>query len=127
MEENKLTIEHLAPYLPYNVNVFTIRDGKPSEKYRLNAAYMEAMLTIPDKYMIALRPLSDLTKEIQYKGKRFIPVEEFKAADYIFPLDEDNYNNLSYGIVKILLRWHFDIEELIEKGLAVDMNAIANQ
>lgn len=152
----KLTIEHLAPYLPYNVNVFAIRDGKPSERYYLNAAYMEAILTIPDRHIIALRPLSDLIKEIEHNGERFIPIirlleiahdrwiEDNKGTRY----EETEYSGegwyakawFKYSAAKDisihkgfmwneplwkiqrLYQWHFDINGLIEKGLAVDIN-----
>lgn len=70
------------------------------------------------------RPLSDLTKPIEHKGEKFVPMD--RIAIY-------NPNNLYYciltGIVEWivvtkLIEWHFDIADLISKGEAIDVNTL---
>lgn len=81
----------------------------------------------PEEFIPICRPLSDLTKEIEHKGKKFIPMK--KIAIY-------NPNNVEYliecvitGLVEYivlrqLIEWHFDVAGLIEKGEAIDVNTL---
>ena len=74
-----------------------------------------------------LRPLPDLTKPIEHKGEKFVPMD--RIAIY-------NPNNLCYFIeciltgmvewivVTKLIEWHFDIADLISKGEAIDVNTL---
>ncbi len=125
-----ITEKKIMQYLPYDVEIII-------ENY--NNACWVLPLTV-DNYVnyfdkryksnniksvkLILRPLLDLTKEIEHNGEKFVPIEDFKKAGYIFPLNEDNFYNLPYGIVNILLKWHFDIYGLIDAGLAIDINTI---
>lgn len=132
MKIEKLTIEHLAPYLPYGVKAKTKRsefivvgahdytifgDNENGEMEE----YYEDVKPI-------LRPLSDLTKEIEHSGERFAPVDWIREN-----LDYDEYSidyyinhteRLPYEIVQKLFEWHFDVSRLIEKGLAIDINTL---
>lgn len=74
------------------------------------------------------RPLSDLTKEIEINGEKFVPKDKFyfknmSRPDYII---ESNmlYGKLEIGIYEKLLEWHFDLYGLIKKGLAIDINTL---
>jgi hypothetical protein len=81
---------------------------------------------------LMLRPLSDLGNEIEYNGKKIIPLEIFEDACGV-PIDYDNGNkkiifdntvlmdaqNIPYLHLLILFELHFDIFNLIEQGLAV--------
>ena len=83
--------------------------------------------TFPAEFIPICRPLSDLTKEIEHKGEKFVPMK--KIAIY-------NPNNVEYliecvvtGLVEYivlrqLIEWHFDIANLIEKGEAIDINTL---
>lgn len=86
-----------------------------------------------------LRPLYDLTKEIEVKGKIFIPAEYFWSIDlydqqafelygtippYWKACLEVDIRDLDWGVVQKLYEWHFDIHDLIEKGLAIDINTL---
>ena len=126
-----------------------------------------------------LRPLSDLTKEIDHNGEKIAPLEvigkiidddykclHYDGLDYIIgktvnprcgcPYDYDcmcydyhlfykdfnfystvyqdgNSDDIideitheSYELVQKLIEWHFDVFELIEKGLAIDINTLEN-
>ena len=91
---------------------------------------------------LALRPLSDLTKEIDVDGEKFIPIdilwnetlEQVNSDtydDYFFNEDLettwiniDNVLRLEYIVVEKLIEWNFDVFGLIEKGLAIDINTL---
>lgn len=104
-------------------------------KSNLNKRHGEIMSNV----RLLLRPLSDLTKEIEVNGERFVPVEklyngklnEWKNEleingifyDYVMEMHEhDLLAELQYREISMLFEWHFDIFGLIEKGLAIDIN-----
>lgn len=80
-----------------------------------------------------LRPLSDLTKEIDHGGEKFVPIdwledEYYTLAIYIsakqLHIEPRWINQCEYLLIKHLLEWHFDVDNLIEKGLAIDLNTL---
>ncbi len=101
---------------------------------------------------LILRNLSDLTKEIEHNGKKFIPITKLTGCtdlsrfefydDYILLKDAmyctDGKGSRDYkiytaprtisfnlqGVVGLLIEWHFDIFGLIEQNLAVDINSL---
>ena len=157
----KLTIEHLAPYLPYGLSGLAKMPPHYTDfKIKCDLFWLtqkrisiQCFDTIGNKwdgidsvnyeqFKPILRPLSDLTKEIEHNGERFVPVEEIKqffpAGWYLgFEIEIDSLGVaglrtpeswLPIGnwprLFKMLYRWHFDVEGLIEKGLAIDINTI---
>ncbi len=73
----ELKLEHLAPYLPYGLKLWheswecelTMNaDGSGSEDL--------SILDVEEYAKPILRPLSDLTKEIQHNGEKFVPIVE---------------------------------------------------
>jgi hypothetical protein len=85
---------------------------------------------INSSYKPILRPLSDLTKEIEVNGERFVPIVELSY--YANEQTNKGKVGLEWGIVNTfpyldiqkLLSWHFDIYNLIEQGLAIDINTL---
>ena len=92
-----------------------------------------------DHLKLILRPLSDLTKEIEHNGVKFVPIEMLKeireskhktmSKQVLFfilarlsnpdlPIDY-KIKSCHYWIVEKLIEWHFDIFGLIEKGFAI--------
>lgn len=80
-----------------------------------------------------LRPLSDLTKEIEINGERFIPIDVLFPKKHHYGLDIMVFMQkimslglelISYSMAQKLLEWNFDCFELIERGLAIDLNEI---
>ena len=132
--------EFLAMSLPYGLKVYV-----KYYNHRPDNSELETMIGIVDdciitdmheedmaplfvsNYGLCLHPLSDLTKEIEHKGEKFIPMK--KIAIY-------NPNNVEYliecvvtGLVEYivlrqLIEWHFDIADLISKGEAIDVNTL---
>ena len=72
-----------------------------------------------------IRPLSDLTKEIEHKGEIFIPVEKlgwgscFSKSNVEMAID-----NLSLHEALKLIEWHFDIAGLTDKNEAIDYHTL---
>ena len=95
-----------------------------------------------------LRPMSDLTKSIVVKGynddKEFVPIQHlydicstppngYNPSDFIDESDEEwSFSDLveAFDYDKILVcinllnQWHFDYRNLIEEGLAIDINTL---
>lgn len=133
--ETHLTIKELAPYLPYGLELYN-RQSFTRKMHALESG--DKFVNIEDvdclNFKPILRPLSDLTKEIEVNGEKFVPIEYIKINfecfnfdyDDTFILGEDsvNYKYLPFMIIFKLLKWHFDIFGLIEKGLAIDKNTL---
>lgn len=83
-----------------------------------------------------LRPLSDIVNEIEHKGEKFVPLHKLlELSNFdLSKMDNDeilSYKNqfsdlyfLNYTDAQQLFEWHFDIFNLIESNLAIDINTI---
>jgi len=80
-----------------------------------------------------LRPLSDLTKEIEVNGEKFVPLDWFDK-NYA-PLScsheemkehfmKETLTVMPFVVIQKLIEWHFDVFGLIEKGLAINLNEL---
>lgn len=145
----QLTIKELAVYLPYNLQCVCYTDynggtntiqeitgiGESYVTYR-NTSYQCVDVNFTQIKPI-LRNLSDLTKEIEVNGEKFVPIERLRSKfividgshrhfDYPFILDGKLCGVLSlpYWVITELLSWHFDVFGLIDKGLAIDLNTL---
>jgi len=123
----KLTIGIVSPYLEHNIDVLVYNSIE-----KLSMVNLRYLLASDTK--LILYPLSMLTKEIEVNGEMFIPM------DKLIPLIEQHQINLSkevnkiediiYGIlspkkiIEFLYKCHFDLNNLIEKGLAIDKTLI---
>lgn len=131
-----IEIKHLAPYYPYKLMMrFIDSDGfggfPDVELKNLNPK------TISDSvaFKPLLRPLSDLTEEIEHNGEKFIPatvlwsynprpnihvdIDDFANNEWIERLDDSDLRTMDYLSVAKLFEWHFDVFGLIEEGLAI--------
>lgn len=129
--KKQLEIKYIAPYLPYGVkiNVYCPIGNLLFKWMELSNYQLDRISQIKP----ILRPLSDLTKEIEHNGKKFVPIDVLGLFNckvskcnnienhngYIFPV-----TNLDYNKVNKLFEWHFDVFGLIEDGLAVDVNIL---
>lgn len=133
----KLELKHLAPYLPYGTLFF---NGdlykwiyKTDSICRCEDNYVSASIEtiICYGYKPILRPLSDI---VPYFYKLFIDGElgeyldsEFLEKHSIYELEElENIKveNLPYGTFQLLVKYHFDVYDLIQNGLAIDINTL---
>lgn len=151
----KLELKHLAGYLPYGLKwslqglkTFEMQGITPSTLYTIEGTVLnwEKHPDLPQALFPILRPLSDLTKEIEVNGEKFVPIRkledlfpcvEFYNDDelsYLF-YDTDCRGEFFYSIelsltLEIsskLFEWHFDVFGLIEKGLAIDISTLNKQ
>jgi len=95
----------------------------------------DIFLTLEDVKLI-LRPLSDLTKEIEVNGENVNPSEILISKNFgfseksgcieeyldAFTLHYKDYNEYPYWLIQFLCKYHFDFMGLIPAGLAVDIN-----
>jgi hypothetical protein len=127
----KLELKHLAGYLPYGLKctdgeLIGIRNhiGWMGEfKFEYGSKHIPVQSIKP-----ILRPLSDLTKEIEVNGEKFVPVEKLgfpntKKVEDSF-LHVIGSLHVPYSEMQKLIEWHFDIHNLINNNLAIDINTL---
>jgi len=137
----KLELKYLSPYLPYDVRIarFTANDKFKRVEYSLRAGNLQEVVRC-DNLKPILRPLSDLTKEINLHDDFFaIPIENMTGykldgnisvapttVRYLYGCSKGEIEAkfLDYWVIVQLLEWHFDIFNLIENNLAIDINTI---
>lgn len=138
----KLQLKHIAPYLPYELKAV-----KGITRIKLTAVNLELPQIYHTSYLGSrlrvvsdinsikpiLRPLSDLTKEIEVNGIKMNPITNLKTQGYHLNFDDEftfedfiksDILNNSYGFIDLLIKWHFDVFGLIENGIAVDINTL---
>jgi hypothetical protein len=133
----ELEPKHLLPYLPYNLKFKEINYGGT----HLLCGIIENELWFKDNYgdnynsIISdesmkpiLRQLSDLTKEIEANGEKFVPSE--KLAVHLFDFDfldmvinRKNTKGIPFWVVQKLFEWHFNVFNLPE-NLFIDINTL---
>ena len=125
----KLTLQHLAPYLPYQLKVkhqSSLIMEMTAERVKGDFLSIESVLD--GVGMPLLRNLSDLTKEIEVNGERFVPIERLmelcertrvSAADLKIMLSTKEATQFPYWVIQKLSEWHFDWQGLGERGFAV--------
>lgn len=95
-----------------------------------------------NRIKLVLRPLSDLTKEIEHNGEKFVPL---RVLNEYMPLFGDVYEiyiddnsdvrllaNYQKGrdVIRgldpknMLMKWHFDVFGLLDKSLAINLNEV---
>ena len=81
----ELEIKHLAPYLPYGLKI-KIRSHKPIMHAHFDGLIwgisISDVLKSTHNSKAILRPLSDLTKEIEVNGEKFVPIERLFELEY---------------------------------------------
>ena len=138
--------EFLAFSLPYKLFFITEygSTNQPIGIYQMSGVYETYVVegfnyddnVKTDKLKPILHPLTDLTKEIEYNGEVFIPIDKLYHLDMLrwdisllefinLDIVADNiYSNKFLEFTLILAKWHFDIARLIDKGEAIDVNTL---
>ena len=137
----ELTLEHLSGYLPYGLKaeMLDYKSDYVGRQYDVIIGVHQwskngdwCLLTDggskPSFNHIKpiLRPLSDLTKEIEVGGNLIKPIDELSGAlssfnDYQSVI---KHKLIMYNDIQVLLKYHFDIHNLIEQGLGIDINTL---
>jgi hypothetical protein len=136
----QLKIKHLAPYLPYGLKIKVIDTNfykydvmTLCDKSGLSNIGLSDLLDEPQDFKPILRPLSDLTKEIEVNGEKFVPRKEFEMMYlgntieyqlFFSNFDKKYITSLNFNCVQKILSWHFDIFGLIDAELAIDINTL---
>lgn len=123
----ELELKHLAPYLPYGLKV-----GKhfKNEFYSevMDTSIMSSLFNDSRKKPI-LRPLSDLMIDNIFEDKAICFIDksdnggDFTIDDIYFKYKESSFSDWR-NAYEMLLKHHFDIHNLIDKGLAIDINTL---
>lgn len=124
--------EFLAMSLPYGLHC-EISNKKVCYKLA-NYTASDYTLEFNDKSVICtpiLHPLSDLTKEIEHKGEKFVPIEKIQEIRGIVTVNQYFINDfkqsirdksISFDLVLILCKWHFNLMDDGEEF--VDVNTL---
>ena len=141
----KLELKHVAPYLPYELLIFDSHFGRKNIKMVLENDTFDISKGVKVQDVLGgecfkpiLRPISDLIKEIEVNGKKFVPVEYLNDNYYVqFSNDIEDINELrpADGLREFylddileftskLFEWHFDVFGLIKDNLATDINTL---
>ena len=134
-KQMELELRHLAPYLPYGILLlveykkdFTSRENfRKIEKWGLdiNKPFENRKGIISCKPL--LRPLSDLTQEIEHNGERFVPLEMLtirSVQDFRAYPESPSVDWWAYKDVQKLFEYHFDVFGLLDKGLALNLSSL---
>lgn len=158
LEKQELEPKHIAGYLPHklkgiysgltNVEVYQLtihpENGNLYIKYKWlkkdGTYYHSNGLVNNGEFKLILHPLSDLTKEIEHNGKKFVPMEvlfgceekEEEAFNIYGKIPEywksllkvDIPGDWEYGVVNSLFEWKIDLFNLIDLGLARNVNTL---
>lgn len=147
----ELEVKHIAPYLPYSLEMrhepkdkngeilyyktgvlVKIQDNKKLKYARISIGFDD--LNPIFEFKPILRPISDLkTDFFADKWESDIDVRTFLSDGYLSEMGVDDFDYLidhkniewyPYGLIYILIKYHFDIFGLIENDLAIDINTL---
>lgn len=141
--------EFLAFSLPYDVKaidkfecIWTIHPYKDAlDDLKDNEHLSYENFIKEEGHRLILHPLSDLTKEIEHKGEKFVPIEELReiiggswcgvyegVVELIQEWDidtlKDKIKYLPFEFIQLFISWQFDIADLLSKGEAIDVNTL---
>ena len=152
----RLEFKHLTAYLPYGLGMsrngfigklIQIKNPKETDlleifEFQVSCSNWWENTEDVNHYKPILRPLSDLTKEVEHNGERFVPMQwmgkninksisfyQWGIQNLEIDIETDNYSQVinlysGYDAVQKLFEWHFDVFGLIEQGIAIDINTL---
>lgn len=139
----KLELHEIVGYLPYGLKLNTVKNEMyliDFKNKKIESTFRGHLINIYewDEIKPILRPLSDLTKFIKINGLNLLAISEiekefnsfyFSIGSYCGIIIRDKnprYSNIIeyQDIIQKLYSWHFDIHNLINRGLAIDINKL---
>ena len=133
-QKNKeLLLKDLCARLPYDVKV--LYDNKVYNIDYVSGTYEEIKLDDCFNYTLNISvvkpylfPLSRMTKEQLFEVQEILGKNEIEIEDGFLSIIDAERNTLTYLEILAVLEWfyknHFDINGLIEKGLAIDATGL---
>jgi hypothetical protein len=118
----KLKIEDLAPYLPYGLKIKTNNQIIEMLASELHHSYYTSINNVIEGvgHKPILRPLSDLTEDVVIE----IGIIGIDVDNVLNAVIHNDMSYMEYSVHTILVKNHFDVFGLIEKGLAIDINTL---
>lgn len=130
-EEKELLLKDLCARLPYDVKVqlsYTITSPailEEIDKYIIECDIAICELEDVKPYLF---PLSSMTKEQLFEVQEILGKNEIKIDDGFLRIVDSDRNVITYLEILAVLEWfyknHFDINNLIPKGLAIDATGL---
>jgi len=131
-------LKEVLPYIPYNVqaqdehgNLRTVTiEHQTYDQKTVGINHVLCNGLFFKRHTLVLRPISDLVKEIEHNGEKFVPIEMFEIGDDAKDFLEFDHGNiklirsleslakhaivndvnyLPFGVVQKLYEWHFKI------------------
>lgn len=130
-ETEKLELKHVIPYVDKALyGLFFGEKDIVTEidvEHNIISSLNHGNVLIKD-FKPGLRPLSDLTKEIEHNGKKFIPIKRIEELtginDEYFGWETEAITKwLTYDAMVLLFEWYFNVFDL-PKNLWVDINSL---
>jgi len=133
MNNMKLELKHLSPYLPYGLKLNTLENEMYLIDYKnkkIESTFRGHLINIYewDEIQPILSPMSDIEsshsrflEEMQGLGQT---IEYHNGSFYDGNASFDDAEWLPYCCFEILLRENFDVFGLITAGLAIDINTL---
>ena len=126
----KLELKHLAPYLPYGLKVqapATVKDNERILKPSIHTLGLDNIKVILDYQATKpiLRPLSDLSGGVNdkwYIETNYDLTTQIEIND--FACEQIGFSDVKYSTMVILFEHHFDVFNLIDNNLAIDINKL---
>ena len=134
IEDKQLLLKDLCARLPYKVKgVYARTDIKNLSICEITThlyGEMEESFNGKEKYEFIpyLFPLSSMTSEQLFEVQEIMGKNEIEIEDGFFNIIDSSRNTITYLEILAVLEWfyknHFDINGLIEKGLAIDATGL---
>lgn len=126
--ETYLTLEKLAPYLPYKLQMLTCKNLEGNDVVEeLDCSYLDGMFSgIYCGEKPILRPLSDFASQITLGEIKKMLKCSSEAVYQIWELEDGriNIDKVYLETYNVMCRNHIDFNNLIKKGLAIDINTL---
>lgn len=126
---NTLKLEHVAPYLAYDVRLYHTSRNRFFDSLLTCETLSFLINSQPKDLKLALRPMSDLTKDEHFDLYMELcdELEVARCEHLLLALQDKSYYAFDISKLEILEKFmyrnHFDWRfNLIPQGLAVDVN-----
>ena len=109
----ELTIEHLSAYLPYKLQC--VASGKlygiDILKKEMDCYMLMNLINNDTTYKPVLRSISELTKEIEHNGEKFVPMIELLKIEMDLHFKNCSDFNIEYNVMFSWVKYNFNFEQ----------------